>query len=85
VLNQDEAKSFLHRCDPHKMYTFFMRATQLEDCKKDYVAASEEKRCAEEKLDEKVSCMRKVLAKALQILIYYIYLLEKPLTFHNLF
>ena len=30
VLNQDTAKTFLFKCDPDKLYTFFMRATQVE-------------------------------------------------------
>ena len=36
ILNQDAAKTFLFQCDPSKLYEFFMRATQLEDCKRDY-------------------------------------------------
>ena len=30
VLNQDTAKTFLFKCDPDKLYTFFMRATQVQ-------------------------------------------------------
>lgn len=30
ILNQDAARSFLKDCDPKKLYSFFMKATQLE-------------------------------------------------------
>ena len=53
VLNQDTAKTFLFKCDPDKLYTFFMRATQLEMCKADYNAAHVEKSAAEGHLEEK--------------------------------
>ena len=68
VLNQDTAKTFLFKCDPDKLYTFFMRATQvelkqvfnisllclqLEMCKADYNAAHVEKSTAEGHLEEK--------------------------------
>ena len=36
MLNQDTAKTFLFKCEPEKLYTFFMKATQLETCKNDY-------------------------------------------------
>ena len=36
ILNQDTAKTFLFKCDPDKLYTFFMRATQLNACEEDY-------------------------------------------------
>merc|ERR1719452_196142 len=53
VLNQDTAKTFLFKCDPDKLYTFFMRATQLEGCKNDYNAAAVEKVQSETYLEEK--------------------------------
>jgi len=53
VLNQDTAKTFLFKCEPDKLYTFFMRATQLEGCKNDYNAAAVEKVQSETYLDEK--------------------------------
>jgi len=30
ILNQDAARSFLKECDPHKLYQFFLKATQIE-------------------------------------------------------
>lgn len=30
ILNQDAARSFLKECDPKKLYTFFLKATQIE-------------------------------------------------------
>ena len=33
LLTQDTAKTFLFKCQPEKLYEFFMKATQLEDCK----------------------------------------------------
>jgi len=53
VLNQDTAKTFLFKCDPDKLYTFFMKATQLESCKNDYNGAAVEKSQAETHLTEK--------------------------------
>jgi len=53
VLNQDTAKTFLFKCDPSHLYTFFMRATQLEACLKDYEAANGEKEHSRILLDEK--------------------------------
>ena len=53
VLNQDTAKTFLFKCEPDKLYTFFMKATQLETCKHDYNAAAVEKGVAENHLVEK--------------------------------
>ena len=53
VLNQDTAKTFLFKCEPDKLYTFFMKATQLETCKHDYNAAAVEKGTAENHLVEK--------------------------------
>jgi len=53
VLNQDTAKTFLFKCEPDKLYTFFMRATQLEGCKNDYNAAALEKGQSEAFLEEK--------------------------------
>ena len=32
-MTQDTAKTFLFKCQPEKLYEFFMKATQLEDCK----------------------------------------------------
>ena len=36
LLNQDTAKTFLFKCNPKDLYSFFMRATQLEDCEQLY-------------------------------------------------
>ena len=66
VLNQDTAKTFLFKCEPDKLYTFFMRATQLETCKADYNAAAIEKTTAEKHLEEKKASLpelKKELAK----------------------
>jgi len=53
VLNQDTAKTFLFKCEPDKLYQFFMRATQLESCKNDYNLAALEKVQSETFLQEK--------------------------------
>jgi len=57
VLNQDTAKTFLFKCDPDKLYTFFMRATQLEGCKNDYNSAALEKVQSETYLQEKMKSL----------------------------
>merc|ERR1719186_931751 len=57
VLNQDTAKTFLFKCDPDKLYTFFMRATQLEGCKNDYNVAAVEKAQSETHLQEKINSL----------------------------
>eukprot|EP00092_Neocalanus_flemingeri_P032878 GFUD01035757.1.p1 GENE.GFUD01035757.1~~GFUD01035757.1.p1 ORF type:complete len:1072 (-),score=401.60 GFUD01035757.1:161-3376(-) len=57
VLNQDTAKTFLFKCEPDKLYTFFMRATQLESCKNDYNAAAVEKVQSETFLTEKTKSL----------------------------
>jgi len=53
VLNQDTAKTFLFKCEPDKLYQFFMRGTQLEGCKNDYNSANLEKVQSETFLQEK--------------------------------
>ena len=53
VLNQDTAKTFLFKCDPDKLYTFFMRATQLEACKNDYNEANIQREHTEGLVQEK--------------------------------
>jgi len=57
VLNQDTAKTFLFKCDPDKLYTFFMRATQLEACKQDYNSAHEEKEKTKSLLEDKINSL----------------------------
>ena len=57
ILNQDTAKTFLHSCDPSKLYKFFMRATQMEDIKNDYETAQSEYVAAKDTLDEKVQAV----------------------------
>ena len=53
ILTQDSAKTFLFKCDPHKLYDFFMRATQLQTFLKDVTEAQGDKNVAEELLSEK--------------------------------
>jgi hypothetical protein len=53
ILTQDTAKSFLFKCDPHKLYTFFMKATQLKVFKRDVNLAKEQWNLAEKLLREK--------------------------------
>merc|ERR1719167_641881 len=57
ILNQDAAKTFLFRCDPLKLYEFFMRATQLDECKNDYNTAAEEKNVSETLIREKLNTL----------------------------
>ena len=61
ILNQDTAKSFLFACKPDKLYQFFMRATQLDDCFDMYTEAAEEQNKAELQLklkEEQVKAMK---------------------------
>ena len=53
VLNQDTAKTFLFKCDPDKLYIFFMKATQLEACKNDYNEANIQREYTEGLIQEK--------------------------------
>ena len=53
VLNQDTAKTFLFKCDLDKLYTFFMRATQLKACKNDYNEANIQREHTEGIVQEK--------------------------------
>lgn len=57
ILHQDTAKTFLFQCHPHKLYEFFMRATQLEKCKADYNEAAAEKEFLAEILREKAQVL----------------------------
>lgn len=54
ILNQDTAKTFLFSCSETKLYEFFMRATQLDSCKRDYESVAEDKNTAERMHQEKV-------------------------------
>ena len=53
VLTQDNAKTFLFKCDDGKMFKFFMRATHLEEITREYASALQEKDLAEELLMDK--------------------------------
>ena len=53
VLNQDTAKTFLFKCDPEKLYVFFMKATKLESCKEEYNIAAAEKQHTTILMEEK--------------------------------
>ncbi|XP_040582099.1 structural maintenance of chromosomes protein 6 [Lepeophtheirus salmonis] len=53
ILMQETAKTLLKDATDTKLYTFFMLATQLEDCKKFYSSAIEKKMEAESRLEEK--------------------------------
>ena len=57
VLNQDTAKTFLFKCDPDKLYTFFMKATQLEACKTDYNEANVQKEHTASLLGDKMKSL----------------------------
>ncbi|QQP56925.1 Structural maintenance of chromosomes 6 [Caligus rogercresseyi] len=54
ILMQETAKTLLKDATEKKLYTFFMLASQLEDCKKFYSSANEKKLEAETRLEEKV-------------------------------
>lgn len=66
LLNQDAAKSFLMKCDADKLYEFFMKATQLEDCKNEYNRAAEEARVAGSLLLDKEKNLLLLKAEARQ-------------------
>ena len=61
ILNQDTAKSFLYKCDPSKLYDFFMRATQLEDLLQDQNQAREELNAAKAAYIAKEGHLQKLL------------------------
>lgn len=63
ILNQDSAKTFLFKCDPNKLYEFFMKATQLEECKERYNQAASDKSSAETKVAEKVEGLADIKAE----------------------
>ena len=42
LLNQDTAKTFLFKCQPDKLYEFFMKATQLDECTRIYEESQKE-------------------------------------------
>jgi len=50
VLNQDEAKTFLMKGEPLKFYEFFLRATLLDVCRREYGEAMAEKDAAKERI-----------------------------------
>jgi chromosome segregation ATPase len=54
LLNQDTAKTLLFKCHPDKLYLFFMRATQLDDCHQYYNEAAIDKNKADYTLERKV-------------------------------
>ena len=60
ILHQDSAKTFLYKCDPAKLYEFFMKATQLADCKRDYNAAHTEKKAADDLLEKRIVQVKEV-------------------------
>lgn len=57
ILNQDDSRTLLFKCDAHKLYELFMRATQLEECKRDYDAAAAEVDVAERHMRDKQKCI----------------------------
>ena len=48
---------FLLQCDPDKLYQFFMRATQLQNCKEAYNRAAIDKAEAETLIGEKMKSL----------------------------
>jgi hypothetical protein len=58
VLNQDTAKTFLAKSDPHMLYQFFHRSTQLRNCEEDYNAAAEDKNRSQILLQEKLNSVQ---------------------------
>jgi DNA repair ATPase RecN len=75
ILNQDAAKTFLFKCDPSKLYEFFMRATQLEDCRRDYNTAAEEKNTSDASIQEKVATLPDIKKE--------VHIWEKKYQFHQ--
>jgi len=54
TIYQDSAKTFLFKCDAAKLYEFFMKATQLDECRRSYNMANIERNAASEMLEDKV-------------------------------
>ena len=42
LMSQDMAKSFLFKCDPYKLYQFFMKSTSLEETGRLYHESEQE-------------------------------------------
>ena len=57
ILNQDAAKTFLYKCEPARLYEFFMKASRLEECKQDYNSANFEKEAAKVLLEDKMKSL----------------------------
>ncbi|KAK2167667.1 hypothetical protein LSH36_25g01011 [Paralvinella palmiformis] len=53
ILNQETSRNFLHSKSPQDKYKFFLKATQLEQMKRDYSCANESKEIALEILKQK--------------------------------
>ena len=60
ILNQDTAKSFLYKCDASKLFQFYMRATQLEDCKRMLKECTMEMITAQSLLKQKLEAMPEI-------------------------
>lgn len=63
ILNQDTAKSFLYKCDASKLFQFYMRATQLEDCKRMLIDCTMELDTAKMLLEQKLDAMGELEAE----------------------
>merc|ERR1712168_1062673 len=57
ILNQDTSRNFLHSKSANDKYKFFLKATQLEQIKVDYIQADQQKNIAENCLQTKMESM----------------------------
>ncbi len=54
VLNQEVSRNFLNTKNPRDKYTFFMKATLLEDMKNDYATSETDRSISAKLLDNKM-------------------------------
>ncbi|XP_061756608.1 structural maintenance of chromosomes protein 6-like isoform X2 [Nerophis ophidion] len=66
VLTQEMSKYFLHSKGEGDKYKFFMKATQLEQMKKDFVHIKTTKHVTEDKVDQHGECLKELKRKSLE-------------------
>ncbi|XP_041831050.1 structural maintenance of chromosomes protein 6-like isoform X2 [Melanotaenia boesemani] len=60
VLTQEMSKHFLHSKDEREKYMFFMKATQLEQMREDFLSIKDTKQITEETIKQHSKCLKKL-------------------------